>query len=768
MMILLVIILIILGLIFCYRAPEGFTGSTVFTPVTRREGFELISQAGTPEYVQGSNYVILNNTTQASLDNVDVWLNSSTTGVSDGSLSVRPDRAINVADSYIIEEAKKCATINACSSLTGGDKATCGYCGSSNKYMYGDKFRGPIFDRCDKDFTVDKEECTRIQEQDKCKKIINPMNIEGTGCGYCFASRKGIPVNSQKQPKYPDYDKCIGNLTTTKAESEKFLKDYPCWVMTPGEKVSNECLRDVFVKTTGTQWGTFLTDGTVYSIRDSISTTEDGYENKITDAYKGWMNKLNDATLTEEELKKYWMGIHGRWDPCEVYKQGSDIGIGCVNKLWTEVGCDAEGSKAPGRDMKTWLTNPNPQSIRNQMMSIKAGLLSTNPRTAQDAIMHCYGVEVMLPKSFVVHLGGGGFTYQLCMDIIQKTGAMFEYIDLLTSTQLDYLGKKDFAFCECSIVKDMQTGYPSKTGTSPGCGGGKQGFIPCGSMGPSSGAYFSIRAPTVEYIANTINTTIGRTVRVSLIAENIQLPSTGGGSPAYYVHVSHTRGETAYDEIQNLLKNNSKIGAMYFLTTEQAAKLADVGVELCGITVEGTAVQPKPTPGKTCRVTRNSKNQIVAPGAFICIETDKIGQALQDLQFSGYNSKLVAVDFPVGNNSRLSRKAYIANGESVPQGQRMYGADGSYIEVTQDGDVIVVNSSGKQAWSSGSKLGSANTLNIQLTNSFYLRDSVTGRTWTWGGYPSGVIPAMTPIIVKIANGKMKMIRVSDGAEMKST
>ena len=252
-------------------------------------------------------------------------------------------------------EIEKCQVINKtgkCSNLVG---SSCGYCGSSNKIMYGDE-SGPFANVCQADWVPPgpsaAKGCVKIKEQKLCSQVTDCGDSTGdkSVCGWCPATAKGVMAkeDGSMMPKYED-DKCEWNNTSDikgvlikPGDCKKFGQLFPCVGknMLTGPH-SDECLESEWSKS-----------GCTGNVQDRItdpqffSSWNSNAYSYIGDNIKTAIKDVADSGKNYDKVKKAYQQCYGEEvNPCE--SRFDPKPLQCLVKKYSESGCSEKGLLNP-------------------------------------------------------------------------------------------------------------------------------------------------------------------------------------------------------------------------------------------------------------------------------------------------------------------------------------------------------------------------------------------------------------------------------------
>ena len=306
-------------------------------------------------------------------------------------------------------EIQKCKTLKNCSEL---DNTNCGYCISTNKFIYGNKTE-PLTDVCTKGWVFTSAECEEARERAICEKVSSCHEMVGDAaiCGWCEASGKAM-VKKQNgnlwEPKYPDKDKCDDEgfgLVGDAAGCAAFEKDHPC--IGPNENTgphSTACLSKLW-KEAGC------------SAKGKIAPTQPGNNNTWWNE-RGWQATFadmkawfSDATSSNWDLANtHQEGCLGTQpDPCDPkYNPRPDE---CPQQLFLNAGCTKEGKLYPSSEniakygsnyyntqswvdgIKTWSVS----TLQNYFKQLVQETQSSDYTTKSRATELCFGKQATKP-----------------------------------------------------------------------------------------------------------------------------------------------------------------------------------------------------------------------------------------------------------------------------------------------------------------------------------------------------------------------------------
>ncbi len=375
-------------------------------------------------------------------------------------------------------EIEKCQTINKtgkCDNLLG---SSCGYCGSSNKIMYGDE-SGPFANVCQADWVPPgpsaSKGCIKIKEQKLCSQVTDCGDSTGdkSVCGWCPATLKGVMAkeDGSMMPKYED-DKCEWNNTSDikgvlikPNDCVKFGQLFPC----VGPKMltgphSEECLQSEWTKS-----------GCGGNVQDRV-TNPQFFTNWNSNAYsyigdniKTAIKDVADSGKKYDEVKTaYKMCYDKDVNPCE--NRFDPKPLDCLRKKYSESGCTEDGILNPktltrpqaeyylndnwmNNQTSLWSANEYATNIgkiftkANQGKTFPKGPVGTGPidsgRAFDDALKNnllCYGNKLEIPfekpcwKDFMsIMLSNPGIIYNIDNQTLSFKNAT-SYKNLLITT----------------------------------------------------------------------------------------------------------------------------------------------------------------------------------------------------------------------------------------------------------------------------------------------------------------------------------------------
>ena len=474
--ILIIVVLLIAGLVLFTKtvepsgAPSNGFGFNI-------EGF---TENQTQE-IHTQNPVIYTGIPDNVLQVPDEWITQT---VSQGTAKIagRQDPLENSPPNPVIADIQKCKTLKKCGDITG---TYCGYCSSTRTYMYGDQ-EGARFDQCDGTFKHTAMGCQEIQDHERCNAITNGALIDTTGCGWCLAGQRAIPIDAAGAIKYPGQDKCDGTLFKTSAEYNKFYSDNPCALKLGQSQISLECAKSLFYAGGGTPEGKFLTDGTTLQqlVRD-VNTADANYTANALNIVRGWMAKIESPNRLE--ANRYSLGMRGReLDICDNYKRDTADGNACLDKLFKDAGCNAQrGAFRPSipelrKIYNDSITGNNPRNLFPVFKYYYDMTRSGSMEIQKSGLTGCHGIDIQLPSYFAVVLGNangvasGTTAFQL-MQLWKRLVAVFgDDIVLASASQAENVAR-DTRYITMPIhTSDLKFGTvtkgESKYGTSTGTG----------------------------------------------------------------------------------------------------------------------------------------------------------------------------------------------------------------------------------------------------------------------------------------------------------
>lgn len=310
--------------------------------------------------------------------------------------------------SSVDENVARCKSITSCKEL---DNTKCGYCFSSNKFIYGDENK-PFTDVCEKGWVKTSSECEEYRERAICNKITKCSDMVGEAsiCAWCPTTNKAMPYVEQNGilvPKYPNKDKCDDPALTSstqlglvkQSQCSEFERDHPC--IGPNENTgphSTKCLQHLW-KTAGCS-----TRGTAYP---KNNYARDGWWNKrswkATFAdMKAW---FSDANSNNWELaKSHHEGCYGTQpDPCDPKYNGP---LECYQKQFIDNGCKTAGKAYPKSKPSTGIRNFI-QQVKDYVSNSHNQNIPFNERNT--AYSNCYGGQLTAPKPKSIHLDPSSF-----------------------------------------------------------------------------------------------------------------------------------------------------------------------------------------------------------------------------------------------------------------------------------------------------------------------------------------------------------------------
>tara|TARA_Y100000389_G_C17467198_1_gene526736 strand:- start:1519 stop:3612 length:2094 start_codon:yes stop_codon:yes gene_type:complete len=258
------------------------------------------------------------------------------------------------------EQILTCRTLSKCSEIP---NTQCGYCGETDKFVYGNK-NGPITDYCDKNkWAFTKESCDIMQAKKICNQVKKCGDLivgtdAGDTCGWCPTKNKAVPKKNMGNIIVPrfnedeygcmDLDEITGeNLGLISAgKCVEFNDDHPC--VGPNENTgphSEKCIMHLWQKTPGIQCKTNKPMGI---------TTE-----KINKIYPGKnyayiFNKMKpirtNIKSNDYETAKtnsiLCLGNADTLDPCDTkYNKNGQPIVECYMKKFNQSNCSKKGEE---------------------------------------------------------------------------------------------------------------------------------------------------------------------------------------------------------------------------------------------------------------------------------------------------------------------------------------------------------------------------------------------------------------------------------------
>lgn len=268
-------------------------------------------------------------------------------------------------------------------------------------------------------------------EEDKreCARITSCTGIAGTGCGWCTANNRAVPINTDGSLKYAAAAPCAVSPTTNIAS---------CPVPTiatqqitgPGASASRSatqpaadgtcgpaCIRDA-VLTRGCDVGgalaVALASGTNLSslpqVQDLASRNFMLGSKILTGAAATQTEALQEATQLVQGRTNA-DGVVARattslctggipYDVCSASEDGTVVPrTECLKQIWQQAGCGPRGANSPESVPATWRQYMTAADARQAVTSIVRRMASTDVAIQQDAIRACLGASLVRPPA---------------------------------------------------------------------------------------------------------------------------------------------------------------------------------------------------------------------------------------------------------------------------------------------------------------------------------------------------------------------------------
>lgn len=299
--------------------------------------------------------------------------------------------------SEIDANVARCKSIKSCKEL---DNTNCGYCFSSNKFIYGNENK-PFTDVCEKGWVKTTSECEEYRERAICNKITKCSDMVGEAsiCAWCPTTNKAMPYIEQDGilvPKYPNKDTCNDpSLTSStqlglvkQSQCDAFEKDHPC--IGPNENTgphSSKCLQHLW-KTSGCS-----TKGSKYPTTNNPQTS--------------WWNKRSWKAVFEDMKALFSNANSSNWnlakdnykacygndpDPCDPKYNGP---LECYQKQFISNGCKENGNAYPK-------SKPTNGGIASFIKQVKDYVTQSHDQNLpfdkrNTAYGNCYGGHLVAP-----------------------------------------------------------------------------------------------------------------------------------------------------------------------------------------------------------------------------------------------------------------------------------------------------------------------------------------------------------------------------------
>lgn len=268
-------------------------------------------------------------------------------------------------------------------------------------------------------------------EEDKreCARITSCTGIAGTGCGWCTASNRAVPINPDGSLKYAAAAPCAVSPTTNVA-SCPVPTIAPQQITGPGAPPSRSasqpaadgscgpgCIRDA-VLTRGCDVGgalaVALASGTPLSslpqVQDLASRNFMLGSKILTGAAATQTEALQEATQLVQGRTSA-DGVVARatsslctggipYDVCSASEDGTVVPrTECLKQIWQQAGCGPRGTNSPDSAPTTWRQYMTAADARQAVAGLIRRMASTDVATQQDAIKACLGASLVRPPA---------------------------------------------------------------------------------------------------------------------------------------------------------------------------------------------------------------------------------------------------------------------------------------------------------------------------------------------------------------------------------